>query len=210
MSSMSNPPAGDDPDWVAPVVQYDSPAKRQETTAWVGMVIFLASWGMMFGALFFMYGGIRARATEWPPQGLPSIPLFWPTINTIVIALSSVTLQWALISIRKGDKKKLTVGLVSTFLLGLAFVALQWKVWVDLNEIGLMHTSGFYGSVFYGMTWIHAAHVAVGIIALGWLCIQALRLFYSAPRHLSIRLWTMYWHFVGIVWGIMFLTVYIL
>ena len=207
---VSNPPADRDPNWVAPVVPYDSPAKRKETTAWVGMVVFLASWGMMFGALFFMYGGIRARAVDWPPPGLPEIPLLLPTVNTIVIALSSLTLQAGLWSIRKGDQVKLKWGLISSFILGLVFIVLQFKVWADIHELGLMPSSGFYGSIFYGMTWIHAAHVIVGLFALAWLCIRALSNFYTAPRHLSVRLWTMYWHFVGAVWGLVFATVYLL
>lgn len=210
MPPVSNPPVDQDPHWVAPVVPYDSPAKRRETTAWVGMVVFLASWGMMFGALFFMYGGIRARATDWPPEGLPAVPLIWPTVNTLVIALSSLALQMGLSAIRKGQQLRLKWGLLTSLFLGIVFIALQWKVWIDIYEMGLMPSSGFYGSVFYGMTWIHAAHVVIGLLALGWLSVFALRNEYTAPRHLSIRLWTMYWHFVGLVWGIVFVTVYLI
>ena len=205
---VANPPADHDLR-VAPVLVLDSSSKQKETTAWIGMVLFLASWGMMFGALFFMYGGIRARAINWPPQGLPAIPLTWPLVNTFVIALSSFALQTGVWSIRKGHQTRLNWSLFCTLGLGLLFMSLQWELWTDIYAMGLMPSSGFYGSVFYGMTWIHAAHVVIGLVALLWLCFFAIRGRYTAPRHLSLRLWAMYWHFVGVVWVIMFVTVFL-
>jgi cytochrome c oxidase subunit 3 len=183
--------------------------KRDEITAWVGMVCFLASWGMMFGALFFTYGGIRARAVAWPPEGLPAIPLYWPAINTVIIFLSSLTLQASIWTIRKADYVKTNLALWTTLILGVVFLALQFKVWGDLQVMGLLPSSGFYGSVFYGLTWIHAAHVLVGLLALLWLCVFALKGQYSAARHITLRLWTMYWHFVGVIWAMVFVTVYL-
>jgi len=189
--------------------RYASVKKSNETTAWVGMVIFLASWGMMFGALFFVYGTIRARALNWPPQGLPSIPLFWPSINTLIIFGSSLSLQAGIWAIRKDEQTKTNIALWVTLVLGIVFLTLQCMVWSNLHDIGLMPTSGFYGSVFYGLTWIHAAHVVIGLIALLWLCVFSLKRRYSAENHLSMRLWAMYWHFVGVVWAVVFVTVYL-
>jgi len=64
------------------VVPLRSPRARRDTTAWLGMIIFLASWAMMFAALFFAYGIVRLRAQVWPPPELPALPLRLPLVNT--------------------------------------------------------------------------------------------------------------------------------
>jgi cytochrome c oxidase subunit 3 len=195
---------------VGEILEYRSPKKHDEATSWIGMVVFLASWGMMFGAIFFAYGGLRARAASWPPAGVPLVPLGLPGVNTAVIAASSLAIHYGVVTVRRGSTAKLGPALLATFALGCVFLVLQLIVWNELYATGLRPDSGSYGSVFYGLTWIHAAHVGVGLAALLWLAIQAFRGKYSAARHLSIRLWAMYWHFVGAIWAIMFLTVYVL
>jgi cytochrome c oxidase subunit 3 len=182
---------------------------RDESTAYVGMVIFLASWAVLFIALFFAYGLLRARAMQWPPEDLPRPPFFLPAINTLVILGSSLTLQSALSGLRRGKELRLarTVGLSA--LLGAVFLALQTVVWVRLYAGGLLPSAGAYASVFYMLTVVHALHVLVGLVALAWLSLRALRGTYSTARHLAVRLWTMYWHFVGVIWGFLFLLVYL-
>ncbi len=191
------------------VVEVRPPVRRDEVTAWIGMVIFLASWAMMFGALFFTYGGIRSRSPIWPPPGLPAIPLLLPAVNTAVIALSSLTLQLGVSAVKAGRGPALTRFALATLVLGCAFMGLQLQVWHALWLDGLQPSSGTYGSAFYGFTVIHAAHVVVGLVALAWIVLGAARGRYTAARHLSVRLWTMYWHFVGAVWLVLFLTIYI-
>lgn len=191
------------------LLEYRSPNKRrEETTAWIGMVVFLGAWVMMFGALFFAYAGIRARAQIWPPPGVPSIPIGIATINTFVMALSSTALQLGIFSVQRGKPERLAPLLTTTFALGLAFTLLQVSVWRELTSTGLTPDSGAYASVFYGMTWVHAAHVVVGLGALGWMAVKAYRGLYTSARHLTVRLWAMYWHFVGIIWVLIFGTVY--
>jgi cytochrome c oxidase subunit 3 len=192
------------------LVPYRSPRTSEEVSAYVGMIIFLGSWAMMFATLFFTYGGLRARANGWPPPGVPAIPLLLPTLNTIVIAASSATLQGGGMLLRRGHPERLAPSLLASWVLGSLFLVLQGVVWNDLYHRGLEPGSGPYGSVFYGLTWIHAAHVGVGLIALGWLTVQAYRKKYTPARHLSLRMWTMYWHFVGFVWGAIFVSVYVL
>ena len=191
------------------LLEYRSPKQRNETTAWLGMVIFLASWFMMFAALFFTYGGIRARSILWPPPAMPLLPLTLPTVNTIAIALSSAVMQYGVFEVRRGKEQRLGPALSITFLLGTVFMGLQTMVWADLYAEGLKPDSGPYGSVFYGLTAIHAAHVVVGLLAIGFLTVRAFAGYYSAARHLAVRLWTMYWHFVGVIWLGLFLSVYV-
>lgn len=200
---MTTEPMGD-------LLEYRSPSKREETTAWIGMVIFLGSWAMMFAALFFTYGGLRARALGWPPPGSPALPLLAPALNTATIGLSSLTFHVGLKGIKDGDARRLANMLLATTLLGIFFVGLQVMVWTELWNVGLTTRSGAYGSVFYGLTVIHAAHVLVGLFALARLTYRAFIGAYTPATYLAPRLWAMYWHFVGVVWLAMFVAVYVI
>jgi cytochrome c oxidase subunit III len=192
------------------VVTYRSPRAKDESTAFVGMVVFLASWAMLFAAMFFAYGVVRMRARSWPPLDLPPLPLRLPALNTLVLAGSSVALQYAVSSVRRGRARILTVSLGTSLILGTTFLALQALVWRDLYVQGLTPRGGPYPSVFFGLTGFHAIHVAVGLVALTWLTWRSFGGAYSAAKFLPVRLWAMYWHFVGAVWGVMFLTLFVL
>lgn len=188
------------------------PAKaRSETTAFIGMVVFLASWAMMFAALFFAYGYVRSRAGEWPPEDLPALPLALPALNTAVLLASSALLQGAVYRIKRAHLAGVGWLIALSGALGAVFLALQLVVWAGLYREGLRPDSGGpYASVFYGLTWFHALHVLVGLIALAVLAARAFKGAYSAAKYLPVRLWTLYWHFVGIVWALMFASVFVL
>ncbi|HJZ84317.1 MAG TPA: heme-copper oxidase subunit III [Polyangia bacterium] len=192
------------------IINYRSRRSHEETTAYVGMVIFLGSWAMLFAGLFFVYGAVRLRAPVWPPPGQGPLPVALPAINTLVLALSSAAMQAGLTLLRRGHTRALAPFLGTTAILGMVFLGLQTVVWSRVAKAGLKPASGPYASAFYGLTWFHALHVGVGLIALLWLSFRAVQGAYSLPRHQSVRLWTMYWHFVGVVWGVMFLTVYVI
>src|SRR5215510_3951760 len=107
------------------VVPYRPPRARAEWTAYLGMVVFLASWAMMFGSLFFAYGMVRARSTEWPPGDLPALPLLLPGINTAILALSSGALQLVVRGLRQGRATLAGPGLALVAVLGAVFLGLQ-------------------------------------------------------------------------------------
>src|SRR5258708_17943416 len=128
------------------IVPYRPPRAQAEWTAYLGMVIFLASWAMMFGSLFFAYGMVRARTTDWPPHDLPALPLVVPGINTAVLAASSVLLQLVVRSLRRGKAKLAGPGLGRAALLGPVFRALQRSTWNALYADGLTPRAGPYAS----------------------------------------------------------------
>jgi cytochrome c oxidase subunit 3 len=173
------------------------------------MTIFIGAWAMMFAALFF-YGALRVGAGEWPPAGQPSMPIALPFVNTVVLALSSVALEGGIRAIRRGAAKVLGPMVIVTALLGVLFLVLQYAVGADLYRDGMTPQSGPYASVFYGLAGVHAAHVAVGIVALLWLAIRAFMGAYNPPQHLPVRLWSLYWHFVGVIWVLMFVFVFVI
>jgi heme/copper-type cytochrome/quinol oxidase subunit 3 len=182
---------------------------RQAATAYVGMVVFLASWAMLFASLFFAYGLVRSHAGAWPPPDLPRLPLLVPGLNTLVAGAASLTLELLGRTRPPAGPRALAAGLLGATGLGAAFLALQAAVWVGLWEAGLRLDGGPYPSAFYALTGLHAAHVLVGVGALGWLALQAALGRLGPGQGTPLRLWTMYWHFVGAVWLLLFLTVYV-
>ncbi len=180
---------------------------RDENTAKLGMWIFLGSWAMLFAGLFFTYGAIREATARWPPAGLPRLPLGLPALNTLALLASSALLQLGLSRTRRGERAALAV--FGAFSLGLIFLSLQLVVWTQVWKSGMTVTGGPYPSVFYGLTAFHALHVLVGLAALFVLWIGCASGRIGAARHLALSLWTLYWHFVGAVWLIIFASVYL-
>jgi heme/copper-type cytochrome/quinol oxidase subunit 3 len=162
--------------------------RHHERTALMGMAIFVASWAMLFAALFFAYGLTRVRALAWPPADLPRLPLALPALATLLLASSSAALH------------RRRTGLAAA--LSAVFLVAQAIVWRQMYLGGLRPDAGAYSSFFFTLTMFHALHVLVGLGALTWLALR--------PRPLSLRLWTIYWHMVGIIWGAMFLLVYVI
>lgn len=187
--------------------------RHRENTALLGMVLFISSWAMLFAGLFFAYGLIRVRAVSWPPLDLPRLPLGVPAVATLLLGLSSASLVRAVRGGRRGRRAALPV--FAAALLGVGFLALQVVVWRQLYLAGMRPTGGSYASVFYGLTVFHALHVIVGLVALVYLGMRAAlaaALAGSAPLTpfwLPLRLWTIYWHMVGVIWAVMFFAVYL-
>lgn len=193
------------------VVRYRPPRAREETTAMMGMILFLGAWAMMFAAIFLAYGFMRARLVSWPPAGVPPLPWKLPLGNTLLLALSSASYQVGVREMRLGRTGRSWPLLGAAALLGAGFVALQVVLWRELWAGGLEPGSaGAFSSAFYGLTWLHAAHVVVGVFGLGFVAVRALLGAYSPARFLPLRLWGLYWHFVGAIWALMFVAVFVL
>ena len=194
---------------VGRLIAYRSPQTEKEATSTLGMVMFLASWAMLFAALFFAYAALRARADVWPPPGF-RLPLGLPLANTTVLLASSLTLALGLRDLRAGRARRLAAWLGLTLALGATFLALQIVVWRSVWQGGLRVDTSVYGSVFYALTVFHALHVLAGLGVLAWLLHGALRGAYGAAKHAPVRIGAMFWHFVDVVWIVMFLAVYVI
>jgi cytochrome c oxidase subunit 3 len=183
---------------------------ERRTLAYSGMVIFLGSWAMMFAALFFSYAVLRVSAPIWPTPGLARLPIALPAVNTLLLTASSRTLSIALARLRDGALKKARGALLGTIALGAIFMALQCKVWTDLWQGGLRLASGAYGGTFYVLTVFHFLHVIVGLGLLIRLVAPLSRRVPAAPSRTLAALTAMFWHFVGGVWLVTFVAVYVL
>jgi len=176
----------------------------------LGILLFIVSEAMLFGAFFASYFFLRVVSNEgpWPPEGF-ELPVAVAGVNTAILISSSFTMHWALESIRKGNRRGMQMGLVTTLLLGLTFLFIQINEYI---HIGFSARDGAFGSIFYGLTGLHGAHVFVGITLLTFATIRAFRgHFGPKPKdHLGVEVPGIYWHFVDVMWIIVFTVVYIL
>ncbi|MCM3877945.1 MAG: heme-copper oxidase subunit III [Thermoanaerobaculia bacterium] len=186
-------------------------AEESRRTSFVGMVMALASWTMLFVALFFSYAVLRLNAATWPPDGLAPLPKALPFLNTVVLLASSVTLHRGARPESEKRPGALRRALVGTMALGSLFLALQLAVWIPLWQRGFrIDNTGSYGSIFYGLTVFHALHVLAGLVALAVLLPGAFAGRLVSGRSSAVRLPAMFWHFVDAVWAVMFVAVYLL
>lgn len=179
-------------------------------TSFVGMVMALASWTMLFGSLFFSYAVLRLKAGSWPPDGVDALPRLLPFVNTLLLLLSSAVLHRGVRAAAEVRLSALHGALKGTLALGSLFLALQLAVWVPLWRSGFRIDSGVYGSIFYGLTVFHALHVLAGLAALAVLVPGARKGRYRSGRQSAVRVSAMFWHFVDAVWVVMFVAVYLL
>jgi cytochrome c oxidase subunit 3 len=133
-----------------------------------------------------------------------------PALNTLVLLASSFTFARGLQEVKKGRRSALSAWVAATMVLGIAFLALQVSVWRSVAQSGLQISDGIFGGVFYGLTAFHALHVAVGLLILLWVFARSIQGLYSEHNYINVRLCTMFWHFVDVVWILMFVSIYLL
>ena len=186
------------------------PRAKEDFTSLLGMMVALGAWAMMFGALFFMYAGLRSNAVSWPPPGIARLPVALPAVNTVVLLASSGAIALGIRSLRKGERRALSAWLAVASVLGATFLVLQVVVWRDVWAAGLQPSTGTYGSVFYGLTALHAVHVAAGLLVILLVLVRSLLGKYTEHNVMKVRLPATFWHFVDAVWVLMFVSLYLL
>jgi cytochrome c oxidase subunit III len=173
----------------------------------LGMLLFIISEVMIFGAFFTAYFFIRVVTHDpWPAPGT-KIPEAATGVNTAILLVSSLTIHWALVSIKRGNRFGLKAGMVLTFLLGLTFLFLQVNEYIHL---GWAPQDSAQATIFYSLTGLHGAHVFVGLCALLIVSIRSFRGHYSPEHHQGMEVPGIYWHFVDGMWIIVYAALYIL
>ena len=173
----------------------------------LGMLLFIISEVMVFGAFFTAYFFIRiAQGNPWPAPGT-SLPVEVAGVNTAILVSSSFTMHWAQTAIKQGNRFGLKAGMLLTTLLGATFLMIQINEYV---HIGFAPHDHAQGTIFYGLTGLHGAHVFIGLTLLMMVNVRAFRGHYSAKEHRGVEVPGIYWHFVDVMWIIVYLTIYIL
>jgi cytochrome c oxidase subunit 3 len=173
----------------------------------LGILLFIISEAMLFGSFFTAYFFIRVvQDTSWPPEPF-EFPKMVALMNTFILVSSSFTMHYALHSIKRGNRTGLQVGLLVTTLMGVTFLGTQIN---EYFKAGFAIHDGAFASVFYGLTGLHGAHVFVGLTLLTIANIRTLRGHFTPQAHMGVECTGIYWHFVDIMWIIVFMTVYIL
>jgi cytochrome c oxidase subunit 3 len=186
-------------------------------TAKFGMIMFLISEGMLFAGLLGGYFVLRWAEAGFPWQagyawprgeGIPPLPVFLTSVNTIFLLASSVTFHMAEVAVNKG---KSGLGwLAVTIFLGSLFVGIQCYEWWHLHHEGLwFNTGGIYGSSFFLITGFHGLHVAIGVLLIVWCFLrQALTKCFTPVHHTALANVALYWHFVDAVWIVVLTLLY--
>jgi cytochrome c oxidase subunit III len=173
----------------------------------LGMFLFIASEVMLFGAFFTAYFFVRVVAgTPWPTPPF-HLPVYVALINTLILVTSSGTMHWALTSIKHGHVYGMRAGLSLTFLMGLSFLVTQG---IEYSRIGFNTGDGAFATIFFCLTGLHGAHVFVGLTILLIMTVRAFRGHFSPEHHHGVEIAGIYWHFVDVMWIIVYTTVYVL
>jgi cytochrome c oxidase subunit 3 len=169
----------------------------------LGMRFLLVALSMLFGASLIGYMVVRLRAPVWPPPGMPRLPdALW--ISTVIIVISSFTMNSAVRAAREDRQGTVRVAMILTTLLGVLFLLSQTVNWFSLAAASLTAGTNLYGFTFYVLTGLHAAHVIGGVIPLTVVSVRAWQGRYSAAFHPGVEYCAMYWHFLAVVWLVMF------
>ena len=169
-----------------------------------GMVVFLASEIFLFGSLFFTYFYLKINTRPWPPAGV-SLDTNLAAVNTAVLVCGSAMVWGASSLVRRGKMFATQAALLLASLLGFAFLAITGWEWAHES---FQPWTNAYGSIFFTLTGFHALHVFGGAMLMLALSIRARRGKYTAGNHTGIEVGALYWHYVDVIWILVFTTLF--
>ena len=175
----------------------------------LGMWVFLSSDCLLFGGLISTYLLLRHRSVSGlGPEDVFDIP--FTSVSSFVLLMSSLTMALAVAAIVRGDVRRNRTWLATTAMLGAVFIGGQVYEFTTFYREGLGYTTNIFGSAFYTLTGFHGVHVSVGILMLMSLLVMSLRGNLGPERAEAVEIVGLYWHFVDIVWILIFTIVYLI
>ena len=185
------------------------PTSTGTTNVKLAIWLFLASDCLFFGAFISAYLLYRGRAQTGPtPAKVYSIP--FTSVSSFVLLMSSLTMVLALAAIQRGDLRRLRIWLLSTALLGSVFIGGQIFEFTEFSRKGLGLSTNLFSSTFFVLTGFHGAHVTIGIIWLLALWALATQGRLTQADAEKVEIAALYWHFVDVVWIVIFTLVYLI
>jgi cytochrome c oxidase subunit 3 len=132
-----------------------------------------------------------------------------PTLNTLILLTSGATITLAHLALKNNHRKKLILGLIATITLAIIFLLFQaYEYYHAYTDLGLKLNSGIYGTTFFMLTGFHGAHVTVGTIMLIVILMRCMRGHFTPEKHFGFEATAWYWHFVDVIWLMLFILVY--
>jgi heme/copper-type cytochrome/quinol oxidase subunit 3 len=177
-----------------------SPASGYDK-AWWGMVVVITTEGMIFLVLLAANFFVRASSKQWPPSGIEKPELFQAWIYSGVLIGSSVPVFWADAAIKRGRVGQAQLGLLLSWLMGATFLV---HTVFDFQSLHFGWRDNAYGSIYYTVIGLHATHVFVGLLFGGLVQLKLQRGLLDAERHKTLDVFSLYWHFVDVVWIFVF------
>jgi heme/copper-type cytochrome/quinol oxidase subunit 3 len=175
----------------------------------LGVWSFLSSETVFFSALIVTYVVMHGRNVSGPlPHDILNVPL--TAVNTFVLICSSFTMVSALAAIQRGQTRMLKFWLIATMLLGAAFLGGQATEFSLLMGQGLSLSKNVFGATFFTLTGFHGTHVLVGLIWIAFVLRKGYQGQLNRENHLAVEMVGLYWHFVDLVWIIIFTVVYLI
>jgi heme/copper-type cytochrome/quinol oxidase subunit 3 len=181
-----------------------------EAPAWWGMVMLIATEAMLFASLIASYFFLRFQSGPlWPPEGIVKPTLELPLIMTAILWSSSIPVHLAERAIKRGKVGMLKLWLALAFVIGAVFLGMQAGIEYPEKLKEFTPTTNSYGSLFFTITGFHGLHVLVGLVFNVWTQMRAWQGAFDAHRHVTVQNFTMYWHFVDVVWLFVLATIYV-
>ncbi|MDP6936510.1 MAG: heme-copper oxidase subunit III [Candidatus Marinimicrobia bacterium] len=175
-------------------------------TSYLGMIIGVGSFAMLFIALFASYGVLRIRAGVWMGYTIGTLPLILLWVNTVIICSSSYILFKSGKSIKAGNLNTARKYVFATLCFGAGFLLMQIILWNTLIAEGFIISAHQAGSVFYMLSGLHGLHVLGGLAALMWLLLKLTQNKFKEKHGVMVG---MFWHFLTVVWIAFFILVVI-
>lgn len=180
----------------------------------LGMWIFLAGDAMSFGGLLAGYGALRAGSPDWP-NPLETLGINLTAAMTFLLIVSSVTMVMGLSGARHGDLDKFRKFILLTIVGGTVFLLLQAYEWIHLTHEGMTMSgnewgSSLFGTTFYIITGFHGCHVFGGVVYLSCVLLAGLNGRFLGDNASPVEIAGLYWHFVDLVWILVFTFVYLI
>lgn len=176
----------------------------------MAMWVFLGSECLLFGAFISTFLLYRDRPVKAGPKVADLYDIPFTSVSSFVLLMSSLTMVLALAGIQRGDHHRARTWLLTTGLLGASFVAGQVYEFTVFYKEGLGYTTNIQSSAFYTLTGFHGVHVTIGILMLISLYVMSLRGKLPTERAETVEIVGLYWHFVDVVWILIFTIVYLI
>ena len=199
-------PIGDDTAYHAPHHDTSTGLSNNKLAMWV----FLGSECMLFGGLISTYLLYKDRIPEGGIGPRDVYDIYFTSASSFVLLMSSLTMVLALAAVQRADYFRLKVWLLTTALLGSTFIAGQVYEFTAFYHEGLGFTTNIFASAFYTLTGFHGVHVTVGIVMLLSVFALAVRGKITVAQSETVEIVGLYWHFVDIVWVLIFTIVYLI